>query len=323
MRGGDLRGVHRLAGRVAGEPVAADDGVIEFALAAAGRPTGARRHTRPRPRAACSRSSAAGTSGRPRDRGPRRRRAPATGRRSRCCTSRAPRRSTPARALETWYAAGLRSLGPVWSRPNAFGHGVPFISPSSPDTGPGLTEAGRALVGRCAELGILVDLSHLNEAGFWDVAALEPGPLVATHSAAHALCATSRNLTDAQLDAIGESGRTGRDRVRLPVPARGLRRRPRHAAGADRRSRPLRGRADRRRARRARIGLRRRDDPRGARRRRAARRGCWTRSPGGASSPASCARSPGTTGGACSVRGGAASCRRTVDRGQCARRRRT
>jgi membrane dipeptidase len=109
-------------------------------------------------------------------------------------------------ALDFWYAAGLRSIGPVWSRPNAFGHGVPFIFPSSPDTGPGLTDAGRALVRRCAELGILIDLSHLNEAGFWDVAALEPGPLVASHSGVHALCAASRNLTDAQLDAIGASG---------------------------------------------------------------------------------------------------------------------
>jgi membrane dipeptidase len=109
-------------------------------------------------------------------------------------------------ALETWYAAGLRSLGPVWSRPNAFAHGVPFVFPSSPDTGPGLTETGVALVRRCAELGILVDLSHLNEAGFWDVARLEPGPLVATHSGAHAVSQGSRNLTDAQLDAIGSSG---------------------------------------------------------------------------------------------------------------------
>jgi membrane dipeptidase len=109
-------------------------------------------------------------------------------------------------ALELWYGAGLRSLGPVWSRPNAFAHGVPFISPSTPDTGPGLTDAGRALVRRCGELGILVDLSHLNEAGFWDVARSDAGPLVATHSAVHALCPTSRNLTDAQLDAIGASG---------------------------------------------------------------------------------------------------------------------
>ena len=108
-------------------------------------------------------------------------------------------------ALDTWYAAGLRSLGPVWSRPNAFAHGVPFIFPSSPDTGPGLTGAGHALVRRCAELGILVDLSHLNEAGFWDVAGADVGPLVASHSGAHALAPASRNLTDAQLDAIAAS----------------------------------------------------------------------------------------------------------------------
>ena len=109
-------------------------------------------------------------------------------------------------SLDLWYAAGLRSLGLVWSRANAFGYGVPFISPSSPDTGPGLTAAGRALVTRCAELGILVDVSHLNEAGFWDLARLAVGPIVASHSAAHALCQASRNLTDRQLDAIGESG---------------------------------------------------------------------------------------------------------------------
>jgi membrane dipeptidase len=109
-------------------------------------------------------------------------------------------------ALDLWYRAGLRSLGPVWSRPNAFAHGVPFVFPSSPDTGPGLTDAGRGLVARCEQLGILVDVSHLNEAGFWDLARMELGPIVATHSAAHSLCPASRNLTDAQLDAIGRSG---------------------------------------------------------------------------------------------------------------------
>ncbi len=109
-------------------------------------------------------------------------------------------------SLALWHAAGLRSLGPVWSRPNAFAHGVPFISPSSPDTGPGLTAAGRDLVRACARTGVLVDLSHLNEAGFWDVARLDAGPLVASHSGVHALCAASRNLTDAQIDAVGASG---------------------------------------------------------------------------------------------------------------------
>ena len=109
-------------------------------------------------------------------------------------------------SLPVWHAAGLRSLGLTWSRPNAFAHGVPFGFPRSPDTGPGLTDAGRALVRACNELRIMVDLSHLNERGFWEVAELSAAPLVATHSGAHALCASTRNLTDAQLDAIAASG---------------------------------------------------------------------------------------------------------------------
>lgn len=108
--------------------------------------------------------------------------------------------------LEAWYERGLRSVGIVWSRPNAFAEGVPFAFPGSPDTGPGLTDAGRALVAACNRLGVLVDLSHLNEAGFWDVARISEAPLVATHSNAHALCASSRNLTDRQLDAVRGSG---------------------------------------------------------------------------------------------------------------------
>jgi membrane dipeptidase len=108
--------------------------------------------------------------------------------------------------LDVLYAAGLRSLGPVWSRPNAFGHGVPFTFPSSPDTGPGLTDLGKQLVRRCNRLRILIDLSHLNERGFWEVANLSDAPLVATHSNAHALSPHSRNLTDHQLAAIRDSG---------------------------------------------------------------------------------------------------------------------
>ena len=108
--------------------------------------------------------------------------------------------------LDVLYAAGLRSLGPVWSRPNAFGHGVPFRCPSSPDTGPGLTDLGKALIGACNRLRILIDLSHLNERGFWDVAEISNAPLVATHSNAHAISPHSRNLTDRQLGAIGETG---------------------------------------------------------------------------------------------------------------------
>jgi membrane dipeptidase len=108
--------------------------------------------------------------------------------------------------LDVLYAAGLRSLGPVWSRPNAFGHGVPFQCPSSPDTGPGLTDLGKKLIVACNRLRILIDLSHLNERGFWDVADISNAPLVATHSNAHAISPHSRNLTDRQLIAIRETG---------------------------------------------------------------------------------------------------------------------
>ncbi|MBB3391405.1 membrane dipeptidase [Rhizobium sp. BK275] len=108
-------------------------------------------------------------------------------------------------ALEVFHAAGLRSLGPVWSRHNIFGHGVPFAFPSSPDTAPGLTEAGFALVRECNRLGIMIDLAHITEKGFWDVAETTDQPLVASHSNVHALTQVARNLTDRQLDAIRES----------------------------------------------------------------------------------------------------------------------
>jgi membrane dipeptidase len=108
-------------------------------------------------------------------------------------------------ALDGWYAAGIRAVGLVWSRPSAFGFGVPFRFPASPDTGPGLTDAGLALVRRCADLGIAVDVSHLNAAGFADVARLGVAPIVASHNACHALCPSTRNLTDDQLGEIGRS----------------------------------------------------------------------------------------------------------------------
>jgi membrane dipeptidase len=100
--------------------------------------------------------------------------------------------------LPALHALGLRSIGPTWSRPNAFAHGVTAEG--------GLTDAGRALVRACEELGILVDLSHLNERSFWDVAAIAERPLVVTHACAAALTPHERNLTDRQLDAVRDSG---------------------------------------------------------------------------------------------------------------------
>lgn len=108
--------------------------------------------------------------------------------------------------LGAWVERGLRSLGIVWSRRNAFGHGVPFRYPGTPDTGPGLTDAGQALVRACNELGVLVDLAHATERTFLDAAAVSSAPLVVSHAGAHALCPVPRSLTDVQLEAIGASG---------------------------------------------------------------------------------------------------------------------
>lgn len=104
------------------------------------------------------------------------------------------------------HAAGLRTLGPVWSRPNIFAHGVPFRFGHDPDIGPGLTDAGRDLIRLCNRLKIMVDLSHMNDAGFRDIAKISDAPLVASHSNAFAVCPHSRNATDWQLSAIRDTG---------------------------------------------------------------------------------------------------------------------
>jgi membrane dipeptidase len=109
-------------------------------------------------------------------------------------------------ALEVLAAAGLRSLGPVWSRPNAFGDGAPMAATPVPEDGAGLSDAGRALIRACEDLRLMVDLSHLTQAGFWDVAKVATKPQVASHSNAHAICPSARNLTDKQLAAMRETG---------------------------------------------------------------------------------------------------------------------
>lgn len=108
-------------------------------------------------------------------------------------------------ALDVFYNAGFRSLGLTWSRKNIFAEGVPFKFPSDPDLGPGLSDAGKRLVQRCNQLGVMLDLSHITERGFWDVAKLTTRPLVCTHSNAWAVCQSPRNLTDKQLAAVKES----------------------------------------------------------------------------------------------------------------------
>ncbi|MCX2727659.1 dipeptidase [Thermomicrobium sp. 4228-Ro] len=103
--------------------------------------------------------------------------------------------------LRLAYRLGLRSLGLTWSRPNIYAEGV-----GPDDRGRGLTDLGRALVRACNELGVLIDVSHLNDAGFWDVIERSTQPVVASHSNCRALCPVPRNLTDEQIRALAAKG---------------------------------------------------------------------------------------------------------------------
>ncbi len=73
-------------------------------------------------------------------------------------------------------------------------------------SGGGLTQFGRSLVTEMNRLGMLIDVSHIAERGFWDVLSVADQPVIASHSCCSALCAHPRNLTDSQLRALGCAG---------------------------------------------------------------------------------------------------------------------
>ena len=76
----------------------------------------------------------------------------------------------------------------------------------SHDTGEGLTDLGRQYVRSCQELGILVDVSHISDRGFWDIMDMTQAPVIASHSNSRAVCGVSRNLTDDMFRAIVQTG---------------------------------------------------------------------------------------------------------------------
>ncbi len=101
--------------------------------------------------------------------------------------------------LDIYYRFGVRAGMLTWNKKNAFGHGA------EEKTG-GLTELGKKAIRKMNELGILVDVSHLNEEGFWEVIKINKKPTIASHSNARALFNHPRNLTDDQIKAIADSG---------------------------------------------------------------------------------------------------------------------
>ena len=105
--------------------------------------------------------------------------------------------------LHIMYDRGVRIIALTWNYENCIGF------PNSPDPAlhaKGLKEFGFEMLEEMGRLGMLADVSHLSEGGFWDVARENKKPFIASHSCARALCDHSRNLTDEQLRALGDKG---------------------------------------------------------------------------------------------------------------------
>ena len=102
--------------------------------------------------------------------------------------------------LDRLAALGLRLGMLTWNEENRFAAGA------AQDPSKGLTDLGRQALHRMERLGIQIDVSHLNDGGFWEVLKLAQGPVIASHSNCRALCDVPRNLTDEQLRAIRDSG---------------------------------------------------------------------------------------------------------------------
>ena len=107
--------------------------------------------------------------------------------------------------LDEFYARGVRLLGLTWSRENHTGYGAGYDPDGKTDTW-GLKPFGKDLVRHADELGILIDVSHLNQGGCDDAADLVTRPFFASHSNARALRPMDRNLSDKTIAAITASG---------------------------------------------------------------------------------------------------------------------
>lgn len=105
--------------------------------------------------------------------------------------------------LETFYEEGVRLLTLTWNEENCIGY------PNSRDRNimeKGLKKFGMEVVSFMNEKGMIIDVSHLSDQGFWDVICLSKAPVVASHSNARSLCAHPRNLTDEMLLELGNHG---------------------------------------------------------------------------------------------------------------------
>ncbi|MCX7710397.1 MAG: dipeptidase [Clostridia bacterium] len=104
-------------------------------------------------------------------------------------------------AARMFYKLGVRAIGLTWNHRNEIADGA-----SEEITGGGLTSFGRSLIEEMNRLGMLVDLSHISERGFWDVLEVTKDPIIVSHSNAKKICDHRRNLSDRQIEAVKTNG---------------------------------------------------------------------------------------------------------------------
>lgn len=107
--------------------------------------------------------------------------------------------------LRVFYELGVRGMGLVWSRRNYAADGA-FFHPVPEGKKGGLTDWGVRLVSLAEELGMYIDVSHLNDEGFRDLCSLSQRPFMASHSNCRSLTPVMRNLTDEQIAELGRRG---------------------------------------------------------------------------------------------------------------------
>lgn len=107
--------------------------------------------------------------------------------------------------LRVFYELGVRMVGLVWSRRNYAGDGSHYYNKVEGTKG-GLTEFGVKVIEMAEDLGMLIDVSHLNDEGFWDVMKFAKKPVIASHSNCRAVTEAMRNLTDEQIKELASRG---------------------------------------------------------------------------------------------------------------------
>lgn len=110
--------------------------------------------------------------------------------------------------LRQYNDLGVRAIGLTWNYSNALGEGANCVYKDGTPSKGGLTEFGKEIVEEMNRLGIIIDVSHMNEETFWHVIKASNKPIIASHSGVYALREHVRNLTDEQIRAIAQKGGT-------------------------------------------------------------------------------------------------------------------